>query len=95
MNFIDGRIKENKLYLQRVTFIILADIIGIALSYSFALFLRFDFSLEKIPPHFVNGLYHFVPFIILVSLIVYNQTRLYHSIWVYAGDNEIICVIRA
>ena len=43
MNFIDGRIKENKLYLQRVTFIILADIIGIALSYSFALFLRFDF----------------------------------------------------
>lgn len=95
MKFIDGRIKENKLYLQRVTFIILADIIGIALSYSFALFLRFDFSLEKIPPHFVNGLYHFVPFIILVSLIVYHQTRLYHSIWVYAGDNEIICVIRA
>ena len=95
MKFIDGHIKENKLYLQRVTFIILADIIGIALSYSFALLLRFDFSFEKIPPHFVNGLYHFVPFIILVSLVVYNQARLYHSIWVYAGDNEIICVIRA
>ncbi len=76
-------------YLVRRTILCLADVIGIALAFFIALLARFDFSISKVPQMYIAPTLRFIPAAVVVSLFVYYILRLYHSIWRYAGLNEV------
>lgn len=76
-------------YLVRRTILCLADVIGIALAFFIALLARFDFSISKVPQMYIAPTLRFIPAAVIVLLFVYYILRLYHSIWRYAGLNEV------
>ena len=89
------KLRKDSSYWMRIIFLFVADIFGIALSYTLALWIRYDFMMSKIPSNYAWSLVCFLPAIIVCSLIVYYIARLYHSIWVYASVNELVRVVEA
>ena len=73
--------KQNQLWLHRVAILGLFDIIGIGMSYFFALLLRFDFLYSKIPVEYLKGYLRSMPWMILITVTVFYIFKLYHSIW--------------
>lgn len=76
----------------RTLFIVMLDIVAIVLSYCFALWLRFDFSYNEIPTVYRVNVLYFLPFIVVLSLIVYIIGKLYRSVWRFAGTTEVVRV---
>ncbi|MBQ9390966.1 MAG: polysaccharide biosynthesis protein [Lachnospiraceae bacterium] len=74
----------------RTLFIVILDIVAIVLSYCFALWLRFDFSYNEIPTVYRVNVLYFLPFIVVLSLIVYIIGKLYRSVWRFAGTTEVV-----
>ena len=74
----------------RTLFIVILDIAAIVLSYCFALWLRFDFSYNEIPAVYRVNVLYFLPFIVVLSLIVYIIGKLYRSVWRFAGTTEVV-----
>lgn len=74
----------------RTLFIVMLDIVAIVLSYCFALWLRFDFSYNEIPTVYRVNVLYFIPFIVVLSLIVYIIGKLYRSVWRFAGTTEVV-----
>lgn len=73
--------KQNQLWLHRAAILGLFDIIGIGMSYFFALLLRFDFLYSKIPVEYLKGYLRSMPWMILITVTVFYIFKLYHSIW--------------
>jgi FlaA1/EpsC-like NDP-sugar epimerase len=57
------------------------DAIAIAFSYIFALLLRFDLQFSQIPSGYYEGYKKFIPFYIIICLVIFRKLRLYNSIW--------------
>ena len=73
--------------------IICLDAFTILFSYLFALWVRFDFSIKRIPERFLSMTFRFVPVVIAVTVALYFWRRLYHSIWRYASLAEAFNII--
>ncbi|MEQ3309043.1 hypothetical protein AAA294_16370, partial [Fusobacterium varium] len=71
------------------------DMCIIAISFFFALMIRFEFSYSHIPLSFLEGYLHIVPLFMVISLVVFYIFRLYHSIWRFASINEFMHIIGA
>ena len=65
------------------------DAAAIAFSYLFALLLRFDFQFSQIPKEYYTGYRKFMPFYIIICLILFRIMRLYRSIWRFASIREL------
>ena len=65
------------------------DAVAIAFSYLFALLLRFDFQFSQIPEEYYIGYRKFMPFYIIICLILFRIMRLYRSIWRFASIREL------
>ncbi len=81
---------------QVIAFILmLYDIVTIAFSYFFGLWLRFDFRFQSIPQAYLSVYLKFIlPFAIL-CVIIYWFLKLYRSIWRFASYNELTNIIVA
>ena len=81
---------EKRKYRQRLGILVLYDVLATAISYSFALAARMDFSIRSNPDaqFYFSNLVRILPFMILIVCTVYYFTHLYHSIWTYAGIVE-------
>ena len=73
--------KQNQLWLHRVVILGVLDVAGIGISYFFALLLRFDFLYSKIPQEYLRGYLKSMPWLILVTILIFYLFKLYHSIW--------------
>ena len=65
------------------------DATAIAFSYLFALLLRFDFQFSQIPKEYYAGYRKFMPFYIIICLILFRIMKLYRSIWRFASIREL------
>ena len=74
---------------------VVLDIAAILFSYFFALWVRFDFMINRIPKRYIEATIRFVPVVILVTLVVYYIFHLYHSIWKFASVAEVVWIIEA
>lgn len=95
MQLNKSELGKDSSYRKRLLLIVLADIVCIAFSYLFALWVRFDFVLSNIEAKYLINLTWFIPVIVLISIFVYYFMRLYHSIWIFASVNELISIIEA
>ena len=73
----------------RRTFLVIYDIISVILASYLALMIRYGFSLAEIPEHFMEPITSFLPFSIVITLIVLYIFRMYNSLWAYAGETEL------
>lgn len=66
------------------------DILAIAFSYFFGLWLRFDFQFTSIPTEYLYSYVRFLPFYIIASLLFFWFMRMYRGMWRFAGFNELL-----
>jgi len=83
-----------KKYIQ-TALMLFCDIIIIAFSSYAALLLRFDLSIERVNPHYTERLVSYLPYSIIVTLLVFLAFGLYNSIWEFASMSEAIRILIA
>jgi FlaA1/EpsC-like NDP-sugar epimerase len=88
------KIIDNKLIIRRF-FLVMCDIVIIIVSNIMGLLLRFDLSLSKVTPHFMESIWDYLPINIILTLIVFYLFKMYHSLWRYAGVIEMQNVFSA
>ena len=72
-----------------------ADILGIYLASFVGLFIRFDMTLSKIPPEYSEAAKNYLPYYIIVTLLVFFLSRMYSTMWSVAGAWEVIRIVGA
>ena len=87
--------KPTKTINKRAMIIGIIDIIAIVIAWYGALWMRFDFSIDRIPDNYLTTLNHFILPIILLTIAVYFPCRLYKSIWSFFSVHELMRVIIA
>lgn len=75
--------------------LVIYDVISIAVAYFIALLLRFDFHYSEIPYEYLSPYKKFIPFYIVICIIIYAGMRLYRSIWRFASYDELLRVVKA
>ncbi len=65
------------------------DAIAIGFSYFFGLWLRFDFEFSRIPSTYLYSYARFLPFSIVLSLVLFCLLRMYRGIWRFVGFREL------
>ncbi|MCD8022465.1 MAG: polysaccharide biosynthesis protein, partial [Lachnospiraceae bacterium] len=84
-------LQNRDLWLRRL-FLMLADMLVITASGLFVLWARFEFHWEMIEPVFLENFGQHLPFLLAAMLIIFWCFRLYHSLWEFAGMQEVIRV---
>jgi len=51
--------------------------------------MRYEFHIGEVPPHFLAPVEQFLPVNVLLTVLLFFAFRLYHSLWAYAGENEL------
>ena len=74
--------------LYRRTALIIYDILSVTAASFLALLLRYDMHVDAIPDEFILPVRNFLPLNILLTLLIFYFFRLYHSLWAFAGENE-------
>ena len=70
-------------------FLMIYDIMAVNLSYFLALFFRFDGVFSQIPEKYMEPYTYFIPIYTVICMCVFYFTRMYHTVWRYAGFNEL------
>ena len=71
------------------------DAVAVSLAFFLALWLRFDCRFSEIPEIYISAYLHFIPFYVVVCLVVFWWCKLYQSIWRFASVNEMLRTIVA
>ncbi len=88
----DSYMGNDKQWVFRALVLAFVDMCIIAISFFFALMIRFEFSYSHIPLSFLEGYLHIVPLFMVISLVVFYIFRLYHSIWRFARSMS-LCIL--
>ena len=86
----DNKIKPfNVKIFYRRTCLIVYDVISIILASYLALLMRYEFSMNQIPQHFMQPIERVMPVNIVVTLLIFYVFHLYSSLWAFAGETEL------
>lgn len=83
------------LWMQRAIVLAFIDVLSILVSYLLALLLRFDLIFSAVPREYIEGYIWSMPYWVIVTVVVFYAFRLYHSIWRFAGFEELKTLIQA
>ena len=89
------RIIQDKQLLIRRIFLMCYDMLAVFAASILALLIRFDLQISNIPSEYLNEVWKTIPFMMIVTLIIFWCLRLYSSLWSYAGALEMMYVISA
>ena len=70
--------------------LVIYDAITSVGAYFLALLIRFDFRYSRIDPMYLNAYVKFIPWIAIITVVIYAICRMYKSIWRFASFNELI-----
>lgn len=87
-------VKDRQLFIRRI-FLMCYDMLAVFVASMLALLARFDFHLDKVPPEYVNEVWRTLPYIMVVTLVIFWGLRLYSSLWSYAGALEMTYIVSA
>ena len=77
-----------KLFWRR-TALMIYDVISVILASYLAIIVRYNFRLDEIPRAFLIPIRNFMPLSIFMTLGLFWVFRMYHSLWAYAGEQEL------
>lgn len=75
--------------LYRRTALVIYDVISICAASFLALYIRFEMEFNIVPKDFRVPVERFLPFNVIITLILFYLFRLYSSLWAYAGEAEL------
>ena len=81
--------------MTRRLFLIAYDIIAVYLSAVLSLLFRYSMVFKDIEPRFLESINSVLPYAIGITLVVFWCFRLYHSLWAFAGVNEMQNIVTA
>ncbi len=88
-------IKSRQLIIRRIG-LMLCDTLSVVVATFLALIARFDFSISEIPDRvYVDTAVGFLPYSIIITLILFWLFHLYQSLWEYAGAPEMLSMLGA
>lgn len=82
--------KIDKTLLIRRVGLIIYDSVAVVLASYFSLLLRYEFIASEIPSSYLKIVLQLLPGSILTTIFIFAIFRLYSSLWIYAGVNELI-----
>lgn len=85
----------NKKYLLRKLSLVIFDMLSVVIAIYLALLVRFDFSFFTIPEYYLFVAQGAIVPSIIMTVFVYWIFRLYTSLWIYAGENELVNIVGA
>ena len=88
----ERKIFNYQLFYRRACLIIY-DVASVLIASFFAIVLRYEFELDMIPDYFLNTIIRFLPFNILLTIVIFHFFKLYNSLWAFAGETELQNVI--
>ena len=83
------------LWMRRAIVLAFIDGLSILVSYLLALLLRFDLIFLDVPRKYIEGYIWSMPYWVIVTIVVFYAFRLYHSIWRFAGFEELKTLAQA
>lgn len=89
------RNRINMDWLKRALVVCTLDVVCIGVAFFLALLMRYEFSYSAIPKEFLYFYMKSIPVWIAVCIFVFTRFRLYNSIWVFVGFDELFRVILA
>lgn len=69
------------------------DAFFVALSFGFALWVRFDFRFDAIPSEMKDRLLRFIPWLIGITLVIFILLRMYHYVWRIVGLHDVLMMV--
>lgn len=81
-----------QLLIRRICLVAI-DAISVVFACTFALATRFEFVFTEIPEEHWLSLQSYLPGFVLVSLFIFMIFRIYHSLWEYAGIQEVYNIV--
>ena len=79
--------------LYRRTCLLIYDVASILVASFFAIVLRYEFEVDMIPDYFLNPIIQFLPFNIILTILIFYFFKMYNSLWAFAGETELQNVI--
>ena len=79
----------------RMLILMVVDICTICCSAFLGLFIRFDMNISKIPGEFGQAVIKYLPFYIIVTLVIFFFSHMYSTMWSLAGIRDVIHIIGA
>lgn len=102
MSGVSNQDKERKMKKKKIEhwqiialYLIVYDVIAINFAYFFGLWLRFDLHFTSIPAEYMSAFLKFAPIYTVFTIFVFEQLRLYNSLWRFASFSELNRVIVA
>ena len=92
---MEKRKRITRIPLNRIIALVLLDIISTVVSAFTALYIRFDFSFDKMDIRYLRMLENIIIPNILITLLFFAIWKLYKSVWRYASANELINIVFA
>jgi len=83
----------NRKILYRILLLMLVDMIIITLSGPMAIYVRYEFSFEPRAIEFIEDIFCYLPFNLVITVAVFVMCRLYQGIWKYASASDLVNVI--
>ncbi len=85
---------NSQLY-SRIAGLMVYDIASVLAASFLAIVMRYEFDIDLIPYYFQETITRFLPFNIVITIVIFYFFRLYHSLWAFAGENELQNVVVA
>lgn len=85
----------NRQLFSRRAGLMLYDVASVLAASFLAISMRYEFNYDMIPSYFLETIARFLPFNVVITLAVFYVFRLYHSLWAFAGENELQNVVVA
>ena len=86
-------IQDKQLLIRRI-FLMCYDVLAVFAASIVALLIRFDLNIMNVPFQYMDEVWRALPFMIIVTLVIFWLLRLYSSLWSYAGALEMMYVTR-
>ena len=87
-------IQDKQLLIRRI-FLMCYDVLAVFAASIVALLIRFDLNIKSVPFQYMDEVWRALPFMIIVTLVIFWLLRLYSSLWSYAGALEMMYVVSA
>ena len=71
------------------------DLLAVFAASILALLVRFDFHIMNVPSEYLDEVWRTIPYMAIVTVVIFWFLRLYSSLWSYAGALEMMYVVSA
>ena len=79
----------------RMLILMAADTLAVCMASFLGLFVRFDMNISRIPAEYSQAAINYLPYYVVITLIIFFLFRMYSTMWSVAGIREVIHIIGA